>query len=77
MLAQPVSLGSFEKQPHFSGSELFGWLETVEPVAEALLHRCSHSDGSGASILTPAVFSFGPSTLMKFTISLAVKTIES
>ena len=36
MLAQPVVVGSFEKHPHFSGSELFGWPATVEPVAEKL-----------------------------------------
>ena len=53
LLAQPVVVGVFEKQPHFSGSELFGWPATVEPVAEALLQRWIHSDGSGAMSLTP------------------------
>ena len=79
LLAQPVVVGVFEKHPHFSGSELFGWAATVEPVAEALLQRWIHSDGSGAMSLTPAVqaWSFGPSTLTNSTISLAVKTIVS
>src|ERR1039458_8934615 len=49
VLAQPVVTGSFPKHPQFSGSELLGWLATVEPVADVLLQRCIHSDGSGAS----------------------------
>ena len=75
MLAQPVVVGLFEKHPHFSGSELFGWPETVEPVAEALLQRWSHSEGSGARSLTGGfrAWSFGPNLLTKATISLAVK----
>ena len=74
VLAQPVVVGSFAKHPHFSGSELFGWPETVEPVAEALLQRWSHSEGSGARNLTAGLkaWSFGPNILTKFTISVAV-----
>ena len=63
MLAQPVVGAVFEKQPHFSGSELFGWAATVEPVAEALLQRWTHSDGSGAMSLTGGFKAWRSSTL--------------
>ncbi len=70
MLLQAVVFPT--KQPHFSGSELSRWLATVEPVAETLLQKWSHSDASGAMTLIPAALSFGPSTLTNATISLAV-----
>ena len=63
MVAQPVVVGSFAKQPHFRGSELFGWPETSGP-AEMLVQRWSHSEVSGAMINTFGAFrawSFGPS----------------
>jgi len=67
----------FEKHPHLCGSELSGWLETIEPVADRVLQAWSHSEASGAMTLMFLALSFGPATLTKATICLPVYVIVS